>query len=333
MTEMRNIRWPPAFWLLIINLSLPGVVAAQQLNDGRLPLQPVSRTDRIIAPFLEGFYVNDDGSITYSFGYMNINETTVEIPIGESNLIEPAEFAGMQPTVFLPGRHRGMFAVTVPASMAESDVWWTITNPNGRVTRQPGRISWDAYRLDWRPRAHGSVPPQVTFDGGQRPIGSGRGPAGVMAERMIETRVGAPATLSVNVKDISVRSPTETDPKVMADKPTKVRVVWTVYQAPVGATVDFSRHEATPVPAEADSAEARGGGGSCYSAVPCVELPEAQIIEVPSGEGTVHVRATFQTPGEYLIHAQVDNWGLPDSTAGDQCCWTNGYVRVTVRPT
>ena len=29
--------------------------------------------------------------------------------------------------------------------------------------------------------------------------------------------------------------------------------------------------------------------------------------------------------------AQVDNWSAPDSGSGDQCCWTNGYVRVTVR--
>jgi hypothetical protein len=52
---------------------------------------------------------------------------------------------------------------------------------------------------------------------------------------------------------------------------------------------------------------------------------------VPSGEGTARVVATFSEPGEYMLHAQVDNWRSPDSSSGDQCCWTNGYVRVTVR--
>jgi hypothetical protein len=52
---------------------------------------------------------------------------------------------------------------------------------------------------------------------------------------------------------------------------------------------------------------------------------------VPAGEGTVRVVATFSAPGEYLINAQVDNWRVPDSSSGDQCCWTNGYVRVTVQ--
>jgi len=27
---------------------------------------------------------------------------------------------------------------------------------------------------------------------------------------------------------------------------------------------------------------------------------------------------------------RVDNWDANDSTGGDQCCWTNGYVRVRV---
>ena len=40
--------------------------------------------------------------------------------------------------------------------------------------------------------------------------------------------------------------------------------------------------------------------------------------------------ATFGQPGEYLIRVRADNFGRVDSSAGDQCCWTNGYVKVTV---
>lgn len=328
VAKVRNVLGA-ALGLYLSGLACPSALEAQRLNDGRLPLQPVSRLDRIVAPFLEGYYVNVDQTVTYSFGYMNLNDSTIEIPVGERNLIEPAEFAGMQPTVFLPGRHRGMFTVTVPASMSEADVWWTITNPNGRVTKVPGRMSWTAYRMDWLPRPHGSVPPEVTFQGGERPIGPGRGPAGVMAERTVTTTVGAPTTLEVSVREISVRSPTETDPRFR--EAVQVRVVWTKYQGPIAAEVEFSRHESTPGDPAADSTEARGDF-SCYSAAPCATLDEDQIIEVPSGAGTVRVVATFPEPGEYLINAQVDNWGLPDSNSGDQCCWTNGYVRVAVRP-
>lgn len=324
--------WSSLVWLVLGGLLIaPTALAAQGLAEGRWPVQPLSRTDRIIAPFLEGWYLNDDGTVTYSFGYLNVNDEVVEIPLGEANLIEPAEFSGMQPTVFLPGRRRGVFAVTVPAGMRESDVWWTITNPSGEVTKVPGRTSWNAYRLDWGPRAHGTVPPEVAFERGYEPLGPGRGPAGVLATETVTTTVGAPTTLAVVVREVSVRAPDETDPRLLAG-PAPLRVVWTSYQAPVGAQVVFSRHESTPAlePGEADSFRRDGPG--CYSAVPCADLPADQRVVVPSGEGTVRVVATFSQPGEYLIHAQVDNWGLPDSGFADQCCFTNGYQRVTVGP-
>ena len=295
------------------------------------PLQPTSRAERIIAPFLEGWYLNDDQTITYSFGYLNMNEATVEIPIGEGNSIEPAEFSGMQPTVFLPGRKRGMFTVTVAASMRDDDVWWRITNPRGDVTEVPGTTSWDAYRLDWAPRPHGTVSPEVSFEGGQRSIGPGLGPAGVLAERTVTTTVGAPTTLSIRVKEISVSPPEETDPTLL-DGPTPLRVIWTPYQAPMGASVSFSPHESTP---DVDPARSRGwrhDGPDCYAAVPCAIPDDGQIVVVSSGEGTARVVATFSEPGEYMIHAQVNNWGRPDSGFTDQCCFTNGYVRVTVSP-
>ncbi len=50
------------------------------------------------------------------------------------------------------------------------------------------------------------------------------------------------------------------------------------------------------------------------------------------GEGRSAVMATFDTPGEYMLRVRVDNHRAPDSTPADQCCWTNGYVRVNVRP-
>jgi hypothetical protein len=308
--------------VVVASAAAPAVVDAQG-PEGRWPLQPRSGIGRVVAPFLEGWYPNDDGSISYSFGYLNLNEETIEIPIGEGNLIEPAEYNGFQPTVFLPGRHRGMFAVTVPAAMREADVWWTITNPNGEVTRVPGRTKWSAYMLDWLPRPHGTVPPEVTFDGGQGPNGLGpaRGVPGVIARSAVTTTAGTPTTLSVNVRDISVRD--MSDPRFR--EPTSLRVIWSKYQGPAGAAVEFTRHESTPVPPEGRGGRGGGGGGGGDAA------GGPETIMVPEGQGTVRVVATFAQPGEYIINAQVDNWRSPDSSSGDQCCWSNGYVRVTVR--
>ena len=55
---------------------------------------------RRVAPFFDGWYANPDGTISLSFGYSNLNKTTVEIPLGPNNLITPKEYDGRQPTSF-----------------------------------------------------------------------------------------------------------------------------------------------------------------------------------------------------------------------------------------
>ena len=56
---------------------------------------------------------------------------------------------------------------------------------------------------------------------------------------------------------------------------------------------------------------------------------EPQQIAVP-GTGEATTLVTFTGPGEYLLRARADNFGANDSSGGDQCCWSNGYVPVTV---
>jgi hypothetical protein len=48
--------------------------------------------------------------------------------------------------------------------------------------------------------------------------------------------------------------------------------------------------------------------------------------------GQASTTATFSQPGEYMLRVRVDNHAAPDSAPADQCCWTNGYVPVTVQP-
>ena len=40
---------------------------------------------------------------------------------------------------------------------------------------------------------------------------------------------------------------------------------------------------------------------------------------------------TFAQPGTYLLRVRADNFGRVDTSAGNQCCWTNGYIRVSVK--
>ena len=310
-----------AFLLLLWGLLAgPRALGAQVTGpgpDGRWPLQPKSPGNRTLAPFMEGWYANEDGTYSISFGYLNANEDTLVIPLGERNFLDPAEFDGMQPTTFFPGHHRGIFTVTLSAEMKGQDVWWTITKENGDVTKVPGRVTSNAYELDWMPRPHGSLPPSVSFDSDS---GVGRGPPGIMAERTQTVTVGSPLTLSVNATDPSERD--SEDFRFREAIP--LRVVWSQLQGP--GRVEFTRHESNPEVEEEEEVDDAANS----SRRPEPRGPE--VIPLSEGHGTARVIATFSEPGEYIMLAQVDNWGAPDSSSGNQCCWTNGYVRVTVTP-
>ena len=326
-------------------LAGPAVLEAQVSGpgpDGRWPLQPRSPGNRHLAPFMEGWYANEDGTFSISFGYLNANSDTMIVPLGPDNFIEPAQFDGLQPTVFVPGHQRGLFAVTLPADMEETDVWWTIRKPNGDVSRVPGRIGAVAYQLDWFARPHGSMHPLVSFDGQN---GDGRGPPGLMADRVETASVGSPVALSVNARDPSERDQDD----FRFRNATPVNVTWSQLQGP--GRVEFTRHESNPLP---EPSAGRGGGGGGGAAPDSTAIAAAiaaggagaaaarsggrgrasppQNIRLTEGYGTGSAYATFSVPGEYLMRARVDNFNSADSSGGDQCCWTNAFIRVTVTP-
>jgi hypothetical protein len=288
--------------------------------DGRWPLQPGSPGNRTLAPFMEGWYENEDGTFSVSFGYLNLNEDTLFIPVGQDNFLEPAEFNGMQPTVFFPGHHRGLFTADLPAAMSDQDIVWTLRKANGDVTSVPGRVTSNAYQLDWIPRPHGSLPALVSFDSQQ---GEGRGPPGILAERTLTTSVGSPLTLAINAMDPSERD--EDDFRFAEAIP--LRVTWSQLQGP--GPVAYTRHESNPLPEVEEDDDDDGGGGDDR---PQRDPPGPEVVPIEEGRGTARVIVTFSAPGDYLMLARVDNFSAPDSGDGDQCCWTNGYVRVSVSP-
>jgi len=276
-----------ALILVAMQAAAAGPVHAQQR---RLPLAPVLPKGDEVAPFFEGWYRNDDGTFTLSFGFFNLNtEQVLDIPVGPNNSIEPAEFDGMQPTHFpvRPRRDRGVFHVTVPASYEDGEqaVVWTIT-ANGYTNATPGRVGIPALQLDYGPRAMGSVAPVVRFS----PDGpEGQHIQGLWGEPRTAT-VGEPLTLTLWTEEVSVRAPED-----MVNQVVDVGLSWFKHQGPAGAvSVD----------------------------------PRRAVVEGGTGEATATV--VFSEPGEYVLRARVDNWAANDSTGGDQCCWTNAYVRVTV---
>jgi hypothetical protein len=281
---------------------------AAAVAQQRRPLAPQPPNGLRVVPFFEGFYANPDGTTTLVFGYSNPNrDDVVEIPIGPDNSIEPKQFDGGQPTSFPPaltepgdaaaaaggrrGHERGVFTVTTPAGFT-GDVVWMIRN-QGQTFSIPGRATSGAYQLRW-PMAMGSTPPLLSF----APNGAtGRGPTGIHADP-ISASVGIPVTITVYLNDDAKREPNPVSVRERAGAAAKgvMNVTWFKHAGPVGAPIAFS--------------------------------PVKQPI--PQATGTAATAATFKQPGEYVVRVKADVFGRVDTSAGNQCCWTNGYVRVRV---
>jgi hypothetical protein len=292
--------------LLLVFANLTVVVSAVAQPPQR-PLRPPAAQGIPVVPYMEGWYGNGDGSVTISFGYHNRNKETVRIPPGEANRIEPASLDGMQPEYYFPGRHHGVFAVTIPASMAGETVWWYIRSA-GQELGVPGDRGSTAYELDRNPRPQGSVQPEIWFEEGAR----GSGPEGIVAADTRTVSAGEPLTLEVFTNDPSIRD--QSDPRFA--RPLDTNVSWYVHQGP--AEVIFTEHPSTPF-TEAPT----------FPVLGLVPVANARVA-VSEGEGPARVYATFPEPGEYLIRARLDNWNASDSDGLDQCCWSNAYQRVRV---
>jgi hypothetical protein len=245
-----------------------------------------------VAPFFEGWYRNTDGTFTLSFGYFNLNlAESLDVPLGSDNFIEPVEFDGMQPTHFPSSPRRDRGVFTVDVPASFSD--------------GEQRVVWTITAND----VTYSVPGRIGVDAfqldyGPRAMGSvpplvrlegseteGQHPTGIMLDEMRSAIVGNPMELTVWASEVSVRS----EDDIANRDGVEVRLLWFKHQGPRGE-VSF----------------------------------EDRSMVLEEGEGEAVTTVTFSEPGDYVLRVRVDNWDANDSTGGDQCCWTNGYVRVRV---
>lgn len=293
------------FWRTLVTAACAALILTAPAGAQRMrPLAPLPDDGLRVAPFFDGWYENPNGSVTLSFGYSNLNrDEDVEIPLGPDNYIEPKEFDGRQPTSFPPVR-ADRSGARIDRRERERGVF-TVTVPagfkadvtwtlrhRGQTYRVPGRAKVGAYQLMW-PMAMGSVPPLLRFTPNGR---AGRGPVGIDADPL-QGSVGQPIAMRVILNDDSVREP---DPV-----PFKPR------GGPAKSAINVSWYKhAGPGPVS-------------------FEPPQSGILEL-TGEATTS--ATFTQPGEYVLRVRADNFGRFDTSPGNQCCWTNGYVKVTVRP-
>ena len=294
-------------------LALAGTSLNAQLPEHlrEYPLGPIKASGGLIAPFFDGWIDNGDGTVTMVFGFMNRNlEEAVDIPLGLNNHIEPDRYDGVQPTHF-PGydqEDRRGAATTTRAAIPGTTI------PRGML-RERGAfavtVPKDGTEVWWTLTHAGhtySVPGRAAsvayeMSSAARALGSlnpgirfsqggpeGSGREGLWGPR-VTASVGTPVTLSAFVQDRGVREDYDTETSLFP-----VTATWIRHQGP-------GEVQLTPVREEIDGA---------------ADWNEAATL------------ATFTELGEYVIRIRIDNFTAPDSRFGNQCCWSNAYVPVTV---
>jgi len=295
---------------LLVGLTAAPLYAQLPAHLRDYPLTSRRASGDIVAPMFNGWFANKDGTVTMMFGFANRNrEEIVDIPLGPNNKIEPAQFDGVQPTHFptytrrgfVGMQERGVFSVTLPADMADTEVVWTLTHA-GHTYSIPGRATSTAYEMSRDPRAFGSLSPAIRFDLNGAEASDIRN---MLYAPRITTSVGKPVTLSAYIQDRGERDEYEVDPIY------PLGTEWILHQGPAEPDIDQ-----VSITGRERAEEAGEGSTSSRN----------------NGWEEVSTQATFPQPGDYVIRLRVDNFMAPDSQFDNQCCWTNAYVPVTVTP-
>jgi hypothetical protein len=245
-----------------------------------------------VSPTFEGWFQNPDGTYTLSFGFVNRNtQQTLEIPVGARNSVSPGPVDQGQPTYFEPGREYGVFAVTVPGDFGPEDrVTWTL-EANGEKWAIPGGLLAAYETANLYAAATDEKPPVLVLE---RSGQESRGPNGARLGP-IAHRFGQPLAIPFAAWD--------------EYKDHDVTVRWFKYRGP--GEVTFQPQAVTVGEANTQNELSRFG-------------PDDKAVA-----GVTNV--TFSQPGEYVLYGRADFAGVRVSEAGlEQCCWTNGYVSVTV---
>ncbi len=256
-------------------------------------MEPVHDSGQSVTAAFEGWFANPDGSFSILLGYFNRNaKEELEIPTGPDNKIEPGGPDQGQPTHFMPRRQWGVFTVTVPKDFGSKKLIWTLT-ANGVTTSIPASLDplWEVAPCK---DATGNTPPYIGFSEAGPFV---QGPRGTSAA--VKAAAGAPVDLRAWIADDASVIPGATRPRTPP-----VALTWSKFRGP-GNAVFADSH-------------------------PPIEMSEFTSPSGTTFRGKAATTVTFSEPGEYILHLTANDWS-GEGGRGFQCCWTNAFVRVTVR--
>jgi hypothetical protein len=304
------------------------LVGAGQQGIGQTPSPlPLTQTVRergsSVTPAFEGWYHEKDGSQRVLVGYFNRNtKQEFDIQPGPDNRVEPGGPDMGQPTHFSPGRQWGVFTIKLPKDFGDRKLTWTIV-ANGFTNSIPLHTKSDYLVEPFEDAANKNTPPMIKF----RPDALAfTGPPTSIAEHLTAV-VGTPLPLIVWASDEG--------PKINVPEPGRGRARGRGRGSDAAGAGDdtpgrggrgaaTARGEFTPPPPLALTWTMFRGPGPVK-----FENPKPSIDKEQNGKAST--TATFSAPGDYLLRVQ-GNDSTGEGGGGFQCCWTNVYVGVSVKP-
>ena len=281
--------------ILLVSWALVWATLAVNAQSGQLPMEPLHDSGQNVTGVYEGWFKNPDGSFSFLFGYFNRNvKQELDIPVGPNNQIEPGGPDQGQPTHFLPRRQWGVFTVKVPENFRTERLTWTLV-ANGQTTSVPAHLDARWQISPFFDVGIGNTPPLISFEQGGP---SAQGPLGISVA--LETTLPNPVTLNLWAADDA-----KTFQGGKAPDTPPVTVTWSKFRGP--GDVRFANSK------------------------PAVEKADGKWKTTPAFNGKATTTATFSEPGEYVLHVVANDWS-GDGGGGFQCCWTNGQVKVSVKP-
>jgi hypothetical protein len=308
-----------------------------QLPSNGLPLTPSIREHGSgVTPAFEGWFHGKDGFDYVMAGYFNRNtKEEFDIPVGPNNHIDPGGPDQGQPTHFYLGRQWGVITIKLPKDFGQKKLVWTLI-VNGQTNQislhTPPVYIVEPYGSSW----NNNTPPvlKLTSDGQ-----TFTGPPIGFAANMMAT-VGTPLPLTAWITDDNVGRAGDAAPAA----PGAAAGRGARGAAPAGAAAaPADAIPQAPAAAAGGAAAGRGrgpggrGGISVTWAMQRNPVAGGKVtfasnkpaVDAANG-GKTETTATFDKPGDYVIRVQ-GNDSSGDGGGGEQCCWTNGLIKVAVK--
>jgi hypothetical protein len=287
------------FAVLTVALALAETPLSAQITvEGtEWSITPLRRSGQPVVPIFDGWYPNSDGTYQLCFGYYNLNtEQVLDVPLGPQNYIEPQEFNGGQPTHFMLS--------SVPDGYMRHWCVFSVTVPA-------------EYAGEWdRPRMLEKGEPRVVWwtlhsNGQELSV-----PGHLMSINYLLDELDVPARV-LGVAPIVRFEPDGPDGRG------RNGFVSRPLRTAVGQALELS---VSLRPPEGSSRDEWHVGWGLHQGPGEVTF-ERNLIDLVDGETLASTTARFSQPGSYVLRVQ----GVSSTDTFEfHCCWTNGYIHVTV---